>query len=252
MKTEHTFTVEPGPYDDVINRQGEPVILNGKGAPCGLNPMFAPAVYASRHNVLHDALSRAFYEYNTATGLWTVTTRESMHRKLNDLLIDIGNELGHQDLAAKERSDSKLAGALNNLAALTDGRIDDRPHGYIHCRNGMLDVRTTELLPFDPKYKSRNATPFEWDPAATSPRFLNGLLGSALSEEDIAVIQLYVGMCLLGRNLAQKILLVIGTPGGGKSALLTRHVNVVIFFMLPPHSGLTLLRSRRLHARGIC
>jgi P4 family phage/plasmid primase-like protien len=219
MKTEHTFTVEPGPYDDVISRQGEAILLNGKGAPSGFNPMFAPAVYASEHEVMHDALSMCFYEYDARTGLWMTATRETMRGKLNDLLIDIGNELGHQALVAKERSDSKLVGALNNLAALTDGRFDAKPHGYIHCRNGMLDIRTKELLPFDPKYKSRNATPFKWDAAATCPRFLDELLRSALSEEDIAVIQLYVGICLMGRNLAQKILLIIGTPGGGKSAL---------------------------------
>jgi putative DNA primase/helicase len=243
MSIKKTFTTEAGPYDGVISRQGEPILLNGKGAPSGFNPMFAPAVYASQHEVMHDALSLSFYEYDPETGLWTTKTRESMRRKLNDLLIEIGDELEHRDLVAKERSDSKLAGTLNNLAALTDGRFDDRPHGYIHCRNGMLDVRTTELLPFDPKYKSRNATPFDWDPTAACPRFLDELLRSALAEEDITVLQFYVGMCLMGRNLAQKILLVTGTPGGGKSAL------CIVIEGLIGRANYTQLRTEQLAGR---
>jgi phage/plasmid-associated DNA primase len=44
-----------------------------------------------------------------------------------------------------------------------------------------------------------------------------------LPENDIETVQLYCGQCLLGINLFQKILLLTGTPGGGKGTL----VNII-------------------------
>lgn len=44
-------------------------------------------------------------------------------------------------------------------------------HPYLNCRNGMVDLRTLELLPHDPSYLSGVQLPIEWDPAATCPTF---------------------------------------------------------------------------------
>ena len=207
----------PDPFEEIIAKHGEPFILSAKGKPINLNPMLAPAVYASRNDVIHDGLTRSFYEYNPTDGIWSATPPDTMRGKLSDLIFEIGNDLEQPNITAKERSDSKLVGAVNNLRTLTDGRFDDRPSGFIHCENGMLDVATGILRPFDPSFKSRNKTPFRWDENAKCPRFLSELLEPAIDAHDIALIQLYIGMALMGRNLAQRLLLLTGTAGGGKS-----------------------------------
>ena len=204
-------------YKELIDKHGEPFVVNNRGDAIAFNPMFPPAVYASRNHIIHDSLSRMFYEYEASTGLWKCVTPDSMRGKLSELIFNLGQEFKKPNIANKERSDAKLSGALNNLRAITDACFDDRPSGFIHCTNGMLDVRTSEVHPFDPKFKSRNASPFSWEVNATCPRFLNDLMLPALSEEDVETIRLYVGMVLMGRNLSQKILLLTGTPGGGKS-----------------------------------
>ena len=71
-----------------------------------------------------------------------------------------------------------------------------------------------------PDYYSRNVCPIPWDPNADCPRFKTELLATALEPEDISLLQRWCGSLLLGRNLAQKIMLLTGTPGGGKSTLL--------------------------------
>jgi len=210
----------PDPFEEIIAKHGAPFILNTKGQPTGFNPMFAPGVYSTRNDVIHDSLTRSFYEYQGINGLWAIASPDAMRGKLNDLIVEIGGVLDQANLAAKERSDSKLVGALNNLRALTDGRFDDRPSGFVHCKNGMLDVATGELHPFAPAFKSRNQTPFEWDENATCPRFFNELLEPAIDADDIAILQLYTGMALMGRNLAQRLVLLTGTAGGGKSQFL--------------------------------
>jgi P4 family phage/plasmid primase-like protien len=49
---------------------------------------------------------------------------------------------------------------------------------------------------------------------------LCGILATALEPEDISLLQRWCGSLLLGRNRAQKIMLIVGTPGGGKSTVL--------------------------------
>ena len=97
-----------------------------------------------------------------------------------------------------------------------------REHGIVHVANGMLHLRDNppSLLDFDPCYRSRNAAPVAYDPEAECPRFRRELLESALDADDVSLVQRYAGALLLGRNLAQKILVLVGTAGGGKSTLL--------------------------------
>jgi putative DNA primase/helicase len=211
--------IMPKEFLSIIESQGEPFVLNRKNI--ALNPMFIPALYAKRNQVLFDGATRRFHEYNPETGLWTITSPESIRQRISDLTLEVGRTLGREPTVLMERTNSKLDGASKNLAALVDGGFTDRPSGFVHCTNGMLDVRSGELHPFSPDFKSRNATPFAWDENAVCPVFASELLASALTPEDIEIIQLYAGMALMGRNLAQRILMLTGTAGGGKSTLCT-------------------------------
>lgn len=211
--------IEVEAIERAVANVGSTFIVDKNKEPSALNPMFAPGLFRELNHVLHDALLRQFYEYDPQTGLWVQQTDDTMRRKLADLIFQVGIQFGKPNIAAKERTDQKLRGALNNLRSLADSRFDDRPVGFIHCSNGMLEIKTGKLHPFGPEYKSRNATPIPWSPDAECPRFFSELLGTALNAQDIKIIQLYAGMALMGRNLAQRILLFTGTAGGGKSQL---------------------------------
>ena len=93
----------------------------------------------------------------------------------------------------------------------------------IHVKNGMIlfDEGSPTLVPFSPDYRSQNACPYPYDPGATCPRFLNDLLGSALDEQDILLVQKWAGSVILGQNLPQRFLILLGTAGGGKSTLMS-------------------------------
>ncbi len=235
--------VEQDHLDAVERKYGSPFIYDKHGAATGFNPQFAPGVYAAANKVLHDRASRTFFEYDPTTGAWVSVTNDSMKARLAELVFDLGKLLGNENIAAKERSELKLNQALNGLRAITDGSFENRPTGFIHCRNGFLEVATGELHPFDPSFLSRNPSPFKWNPRADCPRFKHELLESALDQADIRLIQQYFGLALLGRNLAQKMLLLTGTPGGGKSAL----CNVIEG--LVGRSNVVQLRTHLLHER---
>jgi hypothetical protein len=49
--------------------------------------------------------------------------------------------------------------------------------------------------------------------------FLGELLGAALDEDDVALLQQWCGLALLWRNLAQVMLILSGTAAGGKGTI---------------------------------
>lgn len=56
---------------------------------------------------------------------------------------------------------------------------------------------------------------------AQCPQFTEKLLNPALDPADIQLIQRWAGLALIGKNMSQKMLLLTGTPGGGKSTLVS-------------------------------
>jgi P4 family phage/plasmid primase-like protien len=113
----------------------------------------------------------------------------------------------------------QIVGFLKGMIERPD--IFDHKRHIIHVGNGVLHLKgdVPTLCPFSSDDYSRNRSEICFDPSVESPKFLNELLRPALPDEDIALLQRYAGQCLLGKNLAQRILLLRGTPGGGKSTL---------------------------------
>jgi phage/plasmid-associated DNA primase len=92
---------------------------------------------------------------------------------------------------------------------------------YIHVANGVLLTQDSpKLVPFGPQWVSRNLIPINYTPGAKCPRFMTELL-APLSADDVLVLQKMVGMFLSGINFLQKILILEGAPGAGKSALVS-------------------------------
>jgi phage/plasmid-associated DNA primase len=119
-------------------------------------------------------------------------------------------------------------GLLESLASQLRGHVEKndvfKPNGrVIHFLNGMLHIsaNSVELRPFSPDYYSRNVCPFDWQPLAQCPRFLDVLVKLAMPDYDVDLLQRMFGSHLLGRNIAQRFLMLTGTPGGGKSTVVT-------------------------------
>jgi P4 family phage/plasmid primase-like protien len=187
-----------------------------------INDLFFAEKFRIEHPLIWEPLEREFYRYDLPSGLWKKVTSDTLKLKLGNDFKQVSDATGLQDFVFL-RTDSSLGG----LVSLLKGTVEEwdafkRPaNRFIHLRNGIFDlgVHPPELKTFHPDYRSRNASPFVFDPEAECPEFLNNLLGSALGEDDIELLQLWAGSVLLGQNPAQRLLIITGTPGGGKSAL---------------------------------
>ncbi|MFH1067895.1 MAG: phage/plasmid primase, P4 family, partial [bacterium] len=205
----------------LIAEYGQPIMRNSKGEPTDINQMFTAAKFARDNFILYESGLNLFYFYDPDTGLWKTKTESKLVIEIGMTLRNILNDYG-ADVVLKKRTENlvkQILGFLKGVTEKTDAFKRTIP--IIHVANGVLhlgeDLHT--LHTFAPEYYSRNRSETCFDPKAECPRFLNELLRPALSEEDILLLQLYAGQCLMGRNPSQKILLLRGTPGGGKSTL---------------------------------
>ncbi len=210
-------------YDLLVEEEGEPFLESENGTIKALNHMFFVEKYVREHVVLYDSALKEFFSYDPADGLWKRTTTESAKKQILNDFKKASKEFGARQLLAK-RNDS-FGNALVNLLKAHCERFEafGAKHSYIHVKNGILQLNSTppRMEEFSPEFYSRNLCPFNYEPDAKCEQFLNELLKPALGDEDIDLLQRWAGSVLIGQNPAQRILLVVGTAGGGKSTVMS-------------------------------
>lgn len=87
----------------------------------------------------------------------------------------------------------------------------------IHLKNGVYHLADSTFQ--ESRLFCRNRLPVAYDPKALAPtkwlKFLNGLL----EPEDIPTLQEYLGYCLIPSTKGQKMMLIVGKGGEGKSRI---------------------------------
>ena len=83
--------------------------------------------------------------------------------------------------------------------------------------NGTLDLPSRQLS--EKKQFSLRRFPVAYDPAAPAPCYFQSFISSLLAPEDIPTLQEYLGYCLIPTTKAQKMMILVGRGGEGKSTL---------------------------------
>lgn len=212
---------------------GPPVFENGEKEKAFLNQQFFARLAAAVYKLIFEKTEGAFYLYVPESGLWVRQDDASMIDRVSLLMMEFANEMEKSDINSK-RNVGTIKSILKFMQAdACCGRENAFAHKgepFIHCGNGVITFsvqadgrRKPVLMPFDPKYMSRNRTEYIFREDAVCPEFKDRLIKPAMSEDDLNHFQQYVAQCLLGVNRSQTILLMVGTAGGGKSTA----VNIV-------------------------
>mgnify|MGYP001431062139 CR=1 FL=1 len=246
------------PGDDKLDRliaeatmkwgQGVTTTKNGIRA---INPGFFAELISQYFPLVFVPSENHFYAFSPETGLWLAKGTRDMKFMVAKVLVEYGKRRDIKAIADKigAASTGEVVAFLAHLVR-DEGFFDPQPSTvYIHSLDGfvVIDRETgmqSLIAPDAGKdFHSRNQVPFRYDPEAVCPRFLNELLEPALSEDDQALLQAYVGQVILQMNLTQTILLITGTAGGGKSSL----VNIIE--ALAGKANVTELRLSNLNSR---
>jgi Family of unknown function (DUF5906) len=206
--------------DELRRSYGEPYYSDDNGTLRSLNESFWAGLFASENIILWEPSERAFYAYKDDIGIYEEGSVDAIKRRLSDRLLEASRQMKCPWLE-KQRSDSRLNSVVAHLRGIVEhrGAFAQRER-RIHLGNGVFRFDNGgELLPFSPAFVSRNRSPIVFDENATCDRFLNELVIPAVHPEDLVLLQKYAGLCLLGDNLVQRMLILDGESARGKTQL---------------------------------
>ena len=102
------------------------------------------------------------------------------------------------------------------LDSADGGKLNDSLW-VIHTANGTMNVATEEFK--DYRHYCRHRLPVAYNSAAGTPTRWLSFLEELLEPEDILTLQEYLGYCLIPCTIAQKMLIITGQGGEGKSRI---------------------------------
>ncbi len=127
-------------------------------------------------------------------------------------------------IAYKCQSKHKVHNAVEVAKGVLKVEISEfDTHPYLlNCLNGVVDLRTGELLPHDPKLMLTQLCPVNYNPQAEAPQWEKFLRDVFLEDEQlVAFVQRALGYSLTGDTKEQVFFICWGNGANGKSTLLT-------------------------------
>lgn len=174
-----------------------------------------------------------FYEYHPKTGLWKNISEVVLEKEVTDFAFEYFRLAGRNDAYFALNNMRGVIRFLKQRAVVKEFfshpilEQDSKAKYCLHCANGVIEFSEDgdmELKPFSPNYRSRFRCEQCYNPQEPEPEmFLTKLINPALDEADRDMLQLYAGQCLLGKNITQTFMALVGNGASGKSTV----VNVI-------------------------
>jgi len=124
--------------------------------------------------------------------------------------------------------DSLLKYVRSEPSISADSGDFDQDPWLIGCTNGVLDLRTGELSPADPKRMMRSRVNVAYNPKAQCPRWIRHLHEiHPNSPETGQFMQRWTGYCLTGDVSEEKIAVFYGDGSNGKSTIINVLNNIL-------------------------
>jgi len=114
---------------------------------------------------------------------------------------------------------------LSSLVVSHPNQFDNEPD-LLNCANGVINLRTGQLIAHNPSQRFTYCSPVEYKPAADYSLWL-GFLEAAVGTEQAAYLQLAVGYTLSGHTREEVLFYLFGPPRAGKG-LFTETLQAVL------------------------
>ncbi len=95
----------------------------------------------------------------------------------------------------------------------------DNTADWFHCANGWLNVVSRDFEPHTPTRMSRFAATVKYNKEALAPHYEAMMQSYKLPTDQVRVLHQFSGLCLTGDIRQQKMLVLLGRPGCGKSTV---------------------------------
>ena len=227
--------------DSIVAQHGQYFFVEPSGATT-INQITVAAKFAVDLGMYYDRDGACFRQYQEEQGCFARIEADVVKWKLAEYLMALVIDCEVEDFLRKRTN--SLLNSLMKLVRGYAGQVDPEfaSRNLFHVGNGMLAITAdgASLLPFDARYRSTRFCPFKYVAGAVCPRFLNDLLAPAVPPEDIDLLQRWLGSLLIGRNDAQRFMVLYGAALAGKSTV------VDIAEQILGHDRVATLRTQHL------
>lgn len=174
---------------------------------------------------LHNQLREYFEQVHPYIQLGdverTMIFKENHYQKINEQWIKQFANQHFRPYIEQNKDRTEFFANITTHNVTDMSFFDELPEGLINLKNGIYNVKTSELLPHSPKYAFQYILPYNYDPLAKCPTFdalLNNMFGE--NEDAKQTLKEYLGYCVLGGKYEhQKALILYGPGGNGKSTI---------------------------------
>lgn len=205
---------------------------NSKGDVVGIssvNAHYFAELYATKRHLVWDIEEQRFYAYSPHRGIWEILAPEKNLNELGEFMVEQARAEESDQLIAKNclklhrDIQTHLKGCVQERNPFTKDPYEEERHivfknGVFTIRNGTLEGFRTDFRPED---RARNLIPVDYDENARCRRVIDDLLRPALppetADEDISLLFRFLGLFLLGFNVPQRMLVLDGAAGSGKT-----------------------------------
>ena len=165
-----------------------------------------------------------WYVYSPKTGIWEkgASVKEIVSQEMKVL----SRALDAKDAKQKARSVvtyrfiSEITSSMKFMCDISENDLDSNP--YLRCvGNGVLDLRTGQLSPYDPNYLMSKRIDVLYKPNAADNNQLLRQVLSAMPEDAIDWAQVMFGQAMLGLQPASSVVTFMhGSGSNGKSTII--------------------------------
>jgi len=208
----------------IMNESGPPAFLNYNGRISKLGEPFWAALRAHETHTIFSPEENAFYRYNDSNGLYGKITEGALRTDFAHRILTAAKRWKEWAGLERFRSSAQINGIIRHLEGQTEvidafrSRQDWQP--VIACANCVVRIDLEEgklfVENFNPKFRLRHGSPYNYDPDAKCPLFEKAMF-SHVEPDDKEVLQKLGGQALLGRNICQRIGILDGIGGSSKS-----------------------------------
>lgn len=158
-----------------------------------------------------DATEEAFYQYEYhSPGVWSKLSHYEAHAMIQNTLDKINLPRGYGSGTVQTIID-----LVAPQLAFNDWNVNPE---LLNFTNGMLDIKTMELMPHDKEAYMVTQLPFEYDPSAECPKTQQWLAFTQFhNQELVQVLRAWLRAVLIGRHELQMFLELVGAAGAGKA-----------------------------------
>ena len=180
-----------------------------------------------------------YIAYNEAYGwlVWNGTNFVPSIQRINTIIVET---LRHRMQAARHLENTELAkvskamagrvaacrSMLENLAFVEAELFDDEPD-LLNVKNGVVDLRTKELLPHDPDYRFTWCIAYKFNPNADDTLWQAFLKETFPSQDIIDYVQMSIGYSITGHTSEECLFYGFGPSRSGKGTFCESLMNTM-------------------------